>query len=314
MRRLVLGIACLCGSSACGSEIIVGNASGGTSGAGAPGAGGTSSASGAPAADTGSIFTVAGTQATDTGNHAGAPSAAGGATNGGNGTGTVTTAAGAPSAGASGAGRAGAADLPEEVPLTPIDGWISGNDNVLRIQGAVFAFADETSRVGLISDFAGSNACIAGTAARVDINCTPTPPATDCYGRFFGADIGLNLNQPIDPATNMGLDPLEYDARALKGFAFDLMGDMVPAPRALQFAVETRDGLFCTTPATKIRIGTNAVFFSDLILNCYETQANPQSAETVQSALVRVDWRVITNTSAPVPFDFCISNIRALVK
>ena len=55
---------------------------------------------------------------------------------------------------------------------------------------------------------------------------------------------------------------------------------------------------------------------SDLIYECWTNQTNPAnpSAESVQSALVRLKWQVVTNSTSSLPFDFCISNIRALRK
>jgi len=223
------------------------------------------------------------------------------------------------SAGAAAALAGGATGTNHDIPLcdgpcgllTSIDGWVPAAGNSLGIQGALFAFADRTSEIGMTTNISGSNACIAGTAARVDLTCTP-PPGSDCFGVYFGPGIGLNLNQPIDPITMMPGDPLPYDASGLKGFAFELSGNDLPRPSALRFQVETASQVFCSVQAVKLKAGVNIVLFSDLRTECYFGLDTP-SADTAKSEIIRLDWKVVTNTSVTVPFDFCVSNIRALV-
>jgi len=206
----------------------------------------------------------------------------------------------------------GGGTLPEGVPLTIADGWVDGASNTVGIQGAVFAYSDTTSAMGLTDNTAtGTKACISGTAAKVDLTCTPVPPATDCYGTFWGAAIGLNLNQPIDPVTNEGVDPpLAYDATAnrVTGFAFMVDGPMVPT--GMRFKVENASTEFCTPTAKNIKSGANTYKFEDLVSECWTTGGT--SAATAKSGLIKIAWHVVTNDSATIPFDFCISDIRAL--
>lgn len=250
---------------------------------------------------------------------AGAPGTAGAPTGGAGapvgGAGAPVGGAGAPAtAGASSGGAPGTAGsigvggaVGEGVPLTPADGWVDKATNTLGIQGAMFAYADDTSKVGLVEDFTGTNACIKGTAAKVDLKCTP-PMGMDCYGITWGAAIGLNLKQDIDPVTMMGTEPAAFDASAIKGFAFELSGATVPT--SLRFKVENATGEFCT-PATKpVLLGGNSFLFSDLITECWKTGGT--SAETGKSNLIKIAWQVVTNSSSAVPFDFCVANVRAL--
>jgi len=251
---------------------------------------------------------------------AGAPQGAAGAPVGGGGApaGTAGSAGAAPGAGApSTAGAAGGAVLPEGIPLTPTDGWVDVASNTLMVQGAVFPFGDDTSKMGMVSNFVGTDkACIMGTAAKVDLTCTPVLPATDCYGQFWGAAIGMNLNQPIDmtlvpPA---GGTPMPFNATALKGFAFEVEGNTVPAPSAFRFKVEDATTEFCNIPTVKIKNGVNTVLFTDLVKECYKSPTpTAPLADTAKAALIKISWQVVTNTSSSVPFDFCISNVRALM-
>jgi hypothetical protein len=230
--------------------------------------------------------------------------------------------AGAPPSGA-GAASGGAAGGPamEGVALTPVDGWVDSQSNGLLAQGAVFAFGDETSKMGMVEDFKGSNACIKGTAAKVDTasdvckNMTFTPPAKDCYGQYWGAAIGMNLNQPIDPATGEGVvTPLPFDATAVKGFTFTVAGNTVPAPGSFRFKVEDGTKEYCNPAAIKVKVGVNTVLFSDLVSECWAVMTPPApTAETAKKNLIKISWQVVTNTSSTVLFDFCISDVRAIL-
>jgi hypothetical protein len=215
----------------------------------------------------------------------------------------------------------GTGTLGEGVPLTPMNGWVPA-DNVLMIQGAMFPFGDETSKMGMMPpDFkeSGDKACIMGTAAKVDMLSMPcatkmfTPPATDCYGQFWGAAIGMNLNQMIDMTTMMGGTPAPFNASALTGFAFEISGDGVPGTKDLRFKVENASGEFCN-PATKpVMKGVNSFKFSDLVKECWKPPtATTPTGETAKADLIKIAWQVVTNDKGTVPFNFCVSNVRAL--
>jgi len=238
-----------------------------------------------------------------------------------------TGGAGAPgtAGGSSTAGAAGGGTPPEGIPLTPVAGWVPV-ENAAMIQGAVFTFADPTSKATMMDnlmDAAATKACFSGTAAKVDMMSTPcttkmfTAPATDCYGEYWGAALGINLNQVIDmtlvpPA---GGTPGKYDASALKGFAFTIDGETVPAPSSLRFKVDDGTNEFCNVPTVKIKVGTNTVLFTDLVKECYKSPVPTEPlATTIQTGMVKISWQVVTNDKSTVPFNFCVSDIRALPK
>jgi hypothetical protein len=229
------------------------------------------------------------------------------------GTGTTAGTGSTPMAGTGGGGG----DLPAGVPLTPTDGWVALDSNTLMVQGAMFEYADPTSLMGLEKDFTGTNACIKGTAAKVDMMSTActtkmfTPPAMDCYGEYWGAAIGLNMNQAIDPATEMGGMAMPYDASAIKGFAFNITGAKVPT--SLRFKVEGPAGAEFCTPATKpVKLGPNTFMFEDLIKECWAPKMGAATAATTKSMVVKIAWQVVTNAMGAVPFDYCVSDLRAL--
>jgi hypothetical protein len=237
------------------------------------------------------------------------------------------TAAGSGTGGSAGSGTGGTGTPTAGVPLTPTDGWIAADSNTLMVQGAVFSFADDFSKKGppeMTSNFMGSNACIAGVAAKVDKMCTP-PAGMDCYGVYWGAAIGLNLNQPnvpdpMDPTKMIGGMAMAYDATAIKGFAFEIAGPAGAAgmiPTSLRFKVD--DGSttveYCTGEETPIKAGENTVMFDQLRTKCWEKKASqmaPMFATAIQSKVVKIAWQVVTKDAAAIPFDFCVNNIRAI--
>jgi hypothetical protein len=241
----------------------------------------------------------------------------------GNGTGggvLPTAGSGTTGGGGSGTGGTGTGGaLPAGVPLTILDGWVAADQNSLGVQGAVFSYADPTSLMGMTEVKTGASYCIAGTAAKVDkasMACTTmmfTPPATDCYGEYWGAAIGMNLNQPIDPVTMEGVDPpLAFDASAIKGFAFNIDGPTLPT--TLRFKIEGAGGEFCTPPSKLLARGANTFMLTDLVSECWETGAatmNP-NAETIKSSVLKIAWQVTTKDTMAIPFDYCVSDVRAL--
>ena len=218
-----------------------------------------------------------------------------------------------------GASSGGTGTLAEGVPLTPLNGWVAV-DNVLKIQGAMFPFGDKYSMMTVMPmDFSmsGDKACIAGTAAKVDMASMPcttkmfTAPATDCYGEYWGVAIGMNMNQTIDEATGMGSTPGPYDASAIKGFAFNISGAAVPT--SLRFKVENAAGEYCSPPAKKIAAGPNTFMFGDVVKECWKTPTpTAPTGETAKADLLKISWQVVTNAMGAVPFDFCVSDVRAL--
>ncbi len=244
--------------------------------------------------------------------------------------GTGTTAGTAPAAGTgTTAGTGGTGTPASGVPLTAENGWVDGASNTLMVQGAMFAFADDFTKAGppaLAENFMGSNACITGTATKVDLMCTK-PEGMDCYGLYWGAAIGLNLNQPtiddpMNPGMMIGGDPMGFNASAIKGFAFEIAAPaggagMIPASSALRFKVDdgTAAGEFCTGKETPVKLGENTVTFDKLRTKCWEDltkQPTPVLATSIQSKVVKISWQVVTNDKTTVPFDFCVTNVRAL--
>lgn len=202
------------------------------------------------------------------------------------------------------------------VALTPADGWVDGMSNPFGIQGAMYTSTDGTTQ--LTEDDRDGKICIKGTAALVDVRCTPVPPALDCFDSYFGAIVRLNLNQERDATTGELAEPQPYDASGIKAFAFTLDGPTLPGANSLRFAVEGGGESYCNfirTPAdAKEGMEDNYQFaFDDLFVQCWKTP-HRQPATAVQSNVTNIFWQVVTNSNSTFPYDFCISHVRAITE
>lgn len=240
------------------------------------------------------------------------------------GTGPVAGVGGLMAAGTGGGGAAGtgatgsgaATGAPEGVPLPFMNGWLNGTDNALGVQGAVFSYSDTHTEATMVTniDENGGMACISGEAFKVDTGCTVTDPnATDCYGEFWGAAIGFNLNQLVDETTGEGSDPLPFDGSSITAFSFNVSGPQIPS--GMRFVIEaSMDGGattadYCTTSAMQLTEGINTRNIADLVTECWGSTGMPMAN---QMGLMKIAWQVVTNAGAAVPFDYCIDNVIAI--
>ena len=221
-----------------------------------------------------------------------------------------------------GTGGSGGGATAEGVPLTPMMGWVDGLSNVLKIQGAMFSYADDTTKVTMMTDTTQEGkVCIQGTAAKVDLMCVK-PPGKDCYGATWGAAIGLNLNQPTVEMDGMmvGGTPMPYDASAIKGFAFTVTGTMLPGPTDFRFKIDdgTEANEFCSVSKTSgtfmaktIKMGLNEFTFEDLVPACWKPVVGAPTGASIKNKVVKIAWQVVTNDKSTVPFNFCIEGLVA---
>jgi len=216
-------------------------------------------------------------------------------------------------------GGSGGGSAVAGVPITPMDGWVQADSNTAMIQGALFTYADDTTKMSLTDTIMSGMNCMKGTAAKVDTTCTP-PAGMDCYGVTWGAAMGLNLNQPIDPTTMMGsMTPLPFDLTKtnppITGFSFDVSGNTVPVASSFRFLIDDMAAnQYCSPPAKGIKKGTNTFYLKDLIEECWLSSPKPTDlkGDTAANNVVKIAWQVVTSNTATVPFDFCIDNIVAI--
>jgi hypothetical protein len=201
----------------------------------------------------------------------------------------------------------------DQVLLTPVDGWLDGASNTLHIQGSTYAGADDRSALTMSSDFSGSKMCIKGSTAVVEYPCTAVPPAPDCWATTWGAGIYLNLNQAAVGSTRAA-----FDAKAVQGFAFDLSGPSVPPRSYFRFQVEAADPDLAYCLQYSFNPGANLALLSQLnservLPICSPSVHSVETANYAASRLVRLKWMVMA-TLQEIPYDFCVSNVRAVLK
>jgi len=157
------------------------------------------------------------------------------------------------------------------------------------------------------TDIATAKMCTSGTAAKVLKMGT-----MDDYGNMFGAGIGIDFNNP-------GGTKGTFDASGYKGIQFKIDGDNVPTAFRVEFPTTATHGStdgadyadadgMNNWPMTKIdKNALNTIMFDRV--------HSPTKAADVFDVthLEGVQFHVPTNTSAAVPFSYCISNL-ALVK
>lgn len=179
------------------------------------------------------------------------------------------------------------------------DNWVDGASNGVGVQGAFFVYVDH-SNITTISFSPGESAtgyCVAGEAAQV-LNMD--------FGNFFGAVAALNLQQ------QPGVDtPGPYDAAAhgVAGFGFDIVGNTGGALRFVVKAFNVHDG-YCINNVPDCATGCSVEYqLSELSQNCW----TPGGALPPVNSLAALEWQITTNEMAPVPFDYCIENIHAVL-
>jgi hypothetical protein len=162
----------------------------------------------------------------------------------------------------------------------------------------------------------GTGMCTSGVAAQVLAGDGGTP----AYSSIWGDIIGFNLNDPpgfYNDAGVLGPDAGlttkgQYDAIAhrVTGIAFDI--DTPPTFGNLRVEFETmgteNNAAYwggTTSNFSPVFAGHNELHWSDVGGPSYLTAPPPFDPTKLED----VDFHVISNTNAPVPFSFCISNI-----
>lgn len=187
---------------------------------------------------------------------------------------------------------------PGWIPVSPVNGWVSAVDNTVGIQGALWTATDVGSGGNSIIDPAsfensGESICVSGSASQV-LNME--------YSTYWGAMVGLNLNQVEGEST-----PEPYDALAhgVTGFGFDL--DNLPLQGELRFGVKVYGE--ATEYCAPVYSTISEFRWEDLWADCWE----PNSPITPDpSRIESIHWQVVTNSFSRVDYAFCISNLVAL--
>jgi hypothetical protein len=277
-----------------------GSATGGRGGKGVGAIGGSSATGGGD--DGGSTFT-GGTGATG-----------GSGANGGKGAfgGTAGTTAGWSSSGGT-VPSGGAPSHPYAIPWYE-SGYVSPEANLFGIEGQLYFATDcESASVSNLPCTQPNNsllgpdgqygwavsstvACARGIATQVSVDPVTGFPAYDLQ---WGVLLGIRLYQP-------GLEVFDAKAYGVGGFLVDIAG---VAPGDLRVNVVTLETVgtahFVTLPTQQ---RDAAILFDQAQQGAWIP--NPVPLDT--SRITGIEFHVYTNANAPQPFDFCISNLRAI--
>jgi len=263
------------------------------------------------------------------------------------GTGGVAAVAGTggtPAGGAGGAGGAPAASTFRAGPALVITPTAAGanvvdEDGVSGITGGVILAQSPTLDVAATVAHEPGKLCMSGTTATV-LNAD--------YDTYWGAEMALDLLLAAapgsTPATDAGADaggpPLSrqpWPIGNVVGFSFVVTGNgaagagVPPGLEEFRFKALPEGSLpefdtFCSQP-NPASGDTVEIPFTDVTWQCW-APANPSIAEpminvvTVAGAaptqrpnpgrLLSISWQVSAGITAPIPFDFCVSDIKPL--
>jgi hypothetical protein len=197
--------------------------------------------------------------------------------------------------------------------LVPVAGWVAGGTNEAGIQGSFFTLSDATgtppgSTTTMPADFTmatgPTSICLSGTASQVMNNTTTAMPD---YARYWGGGIGFNLG---DPGGTAGPGP--WMRGKVVGVSFTITGTGIPPAGQFRFGANFYNGATVNQDAcVNITTGANTIRFDQVVDKCY-TPGGPAIPAT--APLQSLKWQVATVTTAPTPYNFCVTNLTAIVQ
>ncbi|MEO8177476.1 MAG: hypothetical protein ABI895_01460 [Deltaproteobacteria bacterium] len=228
---------------------------------------------------------------------------------------------------AMGAGGAGAMPAPGSmIPvgppgtgflLAPTAGWVAGGTNEAGIQGSFFTLSDAVRTDGMPpgsttvmpADFSmatgPTSICLSGTASQIMTNAATTMPD---YSRYWGGGIGFNL---ADLGGTGGVKP--WPRGRVVGFSFTITGTGIPPMGQFRFGVNYFDGATINPNyCVNITTGANTIRFNQIVDQCYNPTPGAPLAATAQ--IESLKWQVATVVTGPTPFNFCVTNLTAIVQ
>jgi hypothetical protein len=153
--------------------------------------------------------------------------------------------------------------------------------------------------------------CTAGTAARVIMDATGAP----AYSAIWGAGIGVE----IDAGSTVGAKvPWDATADGVTGLGFAIEMPPVGGQMRVELPTSAAPGVTDTRPAywggetmnlsPFTKAGTYSFHWADVGGPMYLT---PHMAFD-KTKIISMQFHVVPNTSSPIAFNYCISNLRAL--
>lgn len=227
---------------------------------------------------------------------AGAGGVGGGGVGGAGGGGGISGVGGVGGGGVGGAGGAGGGTGTGLV-LLPADGFVSGSTNGVGIQGYFYTYGDGFGTINPASFVgAGNQICVNGSTATV---------VGGDFGTYYGSGLGVSLNQA--EGTNTTAGPYDATAHGLLGFSFTITGATVPPTLSVSLKLVGSNVAYCKLLSGG---GPATVLLSEVQADC--TGAAPGGGLPSGAAIEALQWHIGGAQDAPVPFDFCVTNLAAL--
>lgn len=202
-------------------------------------------------------------------------------------------------------------------------GWVQGDTNAFGIQGPWYSYNDcmnaepaglpctvpeasmtgPDTKPGWTAD--AMKICTKGVAPQVINDPATGMPA---YSLQWGAGIALDLNST---GGEMAVkNDFDADAAGVKGFQFDIMTNTTPPqPADVRVNIKTKATGDNSHFVTAILPAANfTVMFTDALQGSWVTSPSALTTNAIES----IQFQVYTNATAAKPFDFCVSNMRAV--
>jgi len=187
--------------------------------------------------------------------------------------------------------------------LTPTDGRITCAQDDFGIQGDWKLNTFDNAKYPMVVDFSGSKVCTSGTMPQV----IPTPPATTPdYGYYWGTGVALVMHNEAQGGSS---EPYNATTNGLGGISAKISGKTIPKDLRFKFKMIGSNDDYCMAVTGATDGQTITLHLSDAINNCWAS-THPLTLDPTN--IENYEVQVVSNTTAAVPFDFCLSAITAL--
>ncbi|HXX67208.1 MAG TPA: hypothetical protein VEK07_08505 [Polyangiaceae bacterium] len=187
------------------------------------------------------------------------------------------------------------------VPIVPDDtGYVASGSNPLGITGSWFVYSD-------CADLDGVNCSMVTTPDAGgfpnDGGVMCTSGTTSTASGAWGAGIALELN---DGPPQMPFDTVDA---GITGFCFQLTGPTIPST-GVRVAFPTEDNNDNAYFKAVYTAGQHTVLFSQTAQGSWVT--DPQPFEP--TAVTLIQFQIPSSSTAPIPWNFCVGGLTAVVQ
>ncbi len=186
--------------------------------------------------------------------------------------------------------------------LTPTDGRLTCATNDFGIEGDWKLNSSDPQLMTV--DFTGSNVCGKGQIAQVI--ATATSNGAPDYGRYWGGGLAFALHTESAGGTS---EPYDATTNGLGGISATISGATIPAEMRFKFKMFGSTENYCKEVMGATSGQTITLMTGDAVHNCWA----PDNTMTLDAtSLENYEVQVVSQTTANVPFDFCLTNISAI--